>query len=174
VRDLQNRPSACDAMVRSHHPTYLSFTIPYAFSYVTSDTPQFQLSGQSLAFDEAAVGQQMANYVNSYAGDARIDQSAMATRARELAGVPITIYPFSVFYDLYAPDGQVYRYATEDDVTVFPTGTTSSRLTNPTEVGLPITNYYDALRKRLRDLGVSDRTTRYCAATGSIAFARRS
>jgi len=173
IRDLQNRPSACDILARAHHPIYLSFTIPYAFSYVTSNTPQFQLSGQVFSFDETVVGQQMVDYVNAYTGDARIDQSAMATRARELSGTTITIYPFSIFYSLYGPDGKVYNYSTEDDITVFPTGTTSSRLLNPTEVGLPATNYYDALRKQLRDLGVSDRTTRYCASVGAIAFARR-
>ena len=75
---------------------------------------------------------------------------------------------------LIAPDGRVFRYQTTDKVTLFPPDASSgASLLNPVELGLPAMNYYDALRRTLRTLGVSDRTVRFIAATGGVTFEER-
>lgn len=170
VRDEYERPGCASTLPKGFHPIYLSFTIPYRIPPVQRDV----LGQASPAFDEAVVAAFLGVYVSNYQGIGGIDQSLLATEARASAGVEVSIYPFQIFYDLLAPDGKVYHFSTSDVVTVFPDGTTTAQLLNPEDFGLPSTGYYSQLKKRLSDFGVSDRTTRYLVAPGTVTLLRRS
>jgi hypothetical protein len=170
VRNPLNRPAAANTLVRGLHPVQLSMAIPYSLaiqppSLATVITP----------FDEATVSANLEAFISSYRGLNVIDQSLIATEARSQASGIAAIYPFTITYELLGPDGRVFRYATEDVVTVFPDGTSSTaRLTNPLDFGLPTAGYHAALQHLLRGIGISNRTIRYLAAGGSVSLERRS
>lgn len=159
VGDARNRILAANTLVRGQHPVYLSFSIPYKRSKSASNTT---------VFDPVTAVNGLVSFINNYQSDDVLDQSLLATQARGPLGA---IYPFSVSYDLLAADGKVYHFVTEDTVTVFPDGTSSSaRLLNPEDFGLPTTGYYAALKRQLLLSGVSDRTIRYLTSSDEISF----
>ena len=86
--------------------------------------------------------------------------------------------PIILTYDLYAPDGQLYKYVTKDLVTLFPMNTANTaHLTNGATLRVPILNAdvdptlgsnaalfaaaNTQLSEQLVALGVSDRVVRY-------------
>lgn len=158
VAAAANRPGAASTLLRAPHPVYVYASVPY------------RLAGE---VDESAAARALGLFVGRYRGAVVLDQSRLATEARALVGAEATIFPFVVRYELLAPDGRVYAYETEDEVTLFPTGATAARLADPTSVGLPATGYHAALRRRLLAMGVSDRVARYVAAPGALALVRR-
>jgi hypothetical protein len=87
----------------------------------------------------------------------------------------VATYPFAIEYSLLAPNGKVYKYETDDIVSIFPDNglTSSSRLTNAAEVGLPASGYESALRKALLQMGVSDRTVRYLTTVDDLGLEQR-
>lgn len=159
VGSAVNRPGSSFTLVRAHHPIYVYAAVPY------------RLVGD---VNEAVASRSLGAFVSRYQASAVLDQSRIATEARTLIGTEATIYPFTVRYDLLAPDGKVYSYESEDEVTVFPSGLTSARLVDPVSVALPTTGYHATLRRRLLAMGVSDRVTRYAASTAALTFVRRS
>lgn len=172
----ENRPDPADYLARALHPVYVSFAVPYA---LRTDTSASARVGRLLVpqpnFDPAGAAAAIAKYVNEYRAADPIDVSSLVTQVRFAQGASVaTLYAFSVSYELLAPDGRVFRYQTTDKVTLFPPDASSgASLLNPVELGLPATNYYDALRQTLRALGVSDRTVRFIAATAGITFEAR-
>jgi len=169
VRNEYERPGCASTLAKGFHPIYVSFTIPYRLPPIRRDT----LGEQFVAFNESIAARYLEEYVSSYRGLGGLDQSLVATEARSAAGVEVSIFPFTIQYELLGPDGKVYRFETEDVVTLDPDEQTS-RLRNPSDFGLPSVGYAAALRKRLRNFGVSDRTTRYLIAPGTVTFLRRS
>lgn len=158
VGGAANRPGAASALARALHPVYVYASVPY------------RLAGE---VDETAASRSLGLFVGRYRGATPLDQSRLATEARVIVGADAAIFPFPVRYELLAPDGRVYAYETEDEVTLFPPGTTTARLADPAAVGLPTTGYHAALRRRLLAMGVSDRVARYVAAPAALTFARR-
>lgn len=175
IDDLQNRVSAANTLLRGRHPVYIAFTVPYSLRVLRAT----RLNGVDLAttvasFDELGAALSLVSYINAYADQNPLDQSLLATQARATGSGVAGIYPFTVEYDLLGPDGRVFHYATEDVVNVFPDGVTSSaRLLNPEDFGLPTTGYYAALRKLLTESGVSVRTLLYLATPEAVTFERR-
>lgn len=168
VDSLRNRPLAANTLVRGAHPVYLTLTVPYR-QRLSTDT--FRTIDPT--FDEDAAADALLLFVNTYKALDVIDQSLLATQARDLSDTIAAIYPFTIQYSLLGPDGRVYRFATEDRVTVFPKSGESARLLNPADFGLPSTGYEAALKKQLLDQGISDRNIRYLAAQGEVTFERR-
>ncbi len=173
IENPQNRILAGNMLVRGLHPVYLALTVPYALRIERSRRLDGSLDQTPVSFNEDAAAKGLLNFINAYTDQNPLDASSLSTQARAGSSSVATIYPFTVEYDLLGPDGRVYRFATEDRVTVFPDGTNSARLLNPTDFGLPTTGYYTALKKHLLDVGVSTRTIRYLAASGAVTFERR-
>lgn len=171
-----NPPAGGDYLVRSFHPVYVGFSVPYALRTDTSTNSRLgRLLAASPSFNPTTTVAELTRFITGFRGPDPMDVSGLTTRLRFAnEGVLATIYGFRVSYDLLAPDGKVYRYETTDRVTVFPSGEDGATLLNPTEVGLPATGYHAALRLKLARLGVSDRTIRYLVAPGAIGFTARS
>jgi hypothetical protein len=161
VADRENRVSCANTLVRGQHAVYLSFTVPYTRRAVGT-------------FDAQAAATALLAFINAFNRMDPLDAVTLSNEAAQNTNDAVTVYPFTVNYTLYAPDGRVFLYATEDRVTLTPDGaTTTARLTNPTDVGLPATGYHAALEQLLTTLGVADRTVRFLAADGAVAFSRR-
>lgn len=171
-----NRPDPADYLARAFHPVYLSFSVPYSLRSDTSTTARIgRLLVPAPSFDAVSAATTLAKYVDEYRAADPLDVSSLVTQVRFAQNASVaTIYGFTVTYELFAPDGRVFRYRTTDKVTLFPTDASSgASLTNPTEFGLPATDYYNALRNMLHALGVSDRTVRFIAATDGVTFVER-
>lgn len=171
VVDPRNRVSAANTLVRGHHPVYLSLSIPYRLTQVQG------ISGTTVTnpFDPTAASNALTSFINDYDSVVPMDQSTLSAKALSIAAGSASIYPFLVKYDFFAPDGSIYRYQTQDAISIIPDGVTSTAtLINPTDVGLPATDYQAALRKRILAMGVTDRNTRLFASSDAISFFVRS
>jgi hypothetical protein len=165
-----NRPACSSTLTRAAHPVYVYAAIPYK----QRTTPVSPLSTTVPTFDSVAAEKAMQTYINDYQSTEALDVSLIATEARSVSDAVASIYTFKVTYELYLPDGRVMLYETEDKITVFPDETTSSaRLVNGADFGLPTTGYAVALRTLLTNQGISDRVTRYRATDGAVVFDRR-
>ena len=175
VVNPDNRPDPADYLVRAFHPVYVSFSVPYALRTDTSPAARIgRLLVPTGTFDPSRAVTGTVQYIESYRSADPMDVSGLVSQLRLTNDVALAaLYTFEVNYELLAPDGKVYRYRTADKITPFPTATNGARLLNPTEVGLPTTGYYDALRKNLRALGVSDRAVRFLVASGAVTFEAR-
>jgi hypothetical protein len=103
-----------------------------------------------------------------------LDVNTLLTVARDTSEGASVFSTALMRYVLYLPDGRYIEYASEDVLTILPDGVTSSaRVINLTDLGLPTSGYYPALRMLLQNLGVSERLIRYFAEDGAIVFERR-
>lgn len=170
VNDRFNRPACSNTLARAYHPVYLYASIPYR----QRSTPTTPLSTVIPTFDQTTAQTDLQTYVNNYRETEPLDVSLLATKARETSSAVASIYTFKVTYQLYLPDGRVVTFETDDKITVFPDEVTSSaRLVNTADFGLPSSGYANKLKKLLVDQGISDRVTRYRATDGAIVFERR-
>jgi hypothetical protein len=170
VSNRMNRPACANTLLRAYHPIYLYISIPYR----PRITPVDPLSTVIPVFDPIPAAATLTEYLNAYRETEALDVSLIATKARETSAAIAAIYTFLVRYDLLIPDGRIMHFETADKITVFPDGATSTaRLTNPTDFGLPDTGYYAGLTRLLKDQGVTDRVTRYRVAPDGVAFVRR-
>jgi hypothetical protein len=169
VVDRMNRPACSNTLVRAYHPLYLYASIPYR----PRTTPFSPLSTVIPVFDAAVSVRSLIAYINAYQETEPIDVSLLATTARQTSTAIASIYTFKIYYDFILPDGRVLSFETDDKITLFPDSTSSARLTNPVDFGMPATGYEAALHRFLLDQGVSDRVTRYRATSGNIVFERR-
>lgn len=162
VADRENRVNCANTLVRGQHAVYLSFSVPYTRRAVG-------------VFDPQAAATALLAFINAFSRLDPLDAVTLSNEAAQTTNDAVTVYPFTVNYTLYAPDGRVFLYASEDKVTLTPDGTTTTaRLLNPAEVGLPTTGYHGALGQLLVSLGVTDRAVRFLAAEGAVSFTRRS
>jgi len=174
VKDDFNRTLGADPLVRAFHPIYLSFSLPYRARIVPRNTLDVFNAAGTLTVDTDAVQQALVDYVVATPFGTRPDAGGLGQAAKDADGNIAATYPFTINYALLAPDGRVYRYATDDIVSVVPDGvTTSARLLNPEDFGLPATGYYAALARQLARQGVSDRTVRYLAVADEVALEQR-
>lgn len=170
VNSRLNRPACSNTLLRAFHPVYLYVSIPYR----PRNTPADPLSTVIPIFDPVAAAVSLTAYLNNYRETEPLDVSLIATKARETSAAIAAIYAFSAQYDLMIPDGRLLRFETDDKITVFPDGTSSSaRLTNPTDFGFPSVGYYTALAKLLSDQGITDRVTRYRVSDYAVVFERK-
>jgi hypothetical protein len=165
VSDSFNRTNGADPLLRAFHPIYLSFTIPY----------RARVSGNALlTVNEAKVARTLIVAVRDTPFGLNIDAGTLGSTAKEADAAIAGTYNFPVRYSLQAPDGTIYRFETDDIVTVFPDGVTSSaRLLNPEDFDLDPASYYAPLKRQLQLLGVSDRTIRYLAASDAVTLEQR-
>ena len=170
VRSPAERITSANVLLRAKHPVYLAMTVPYALSI----TPDPLLGNTVVPFDEQIVAEKLSDFVSQYVLLNPLDQSILSTKIKSVAQTAASIYPFTIQYELYAPDGCVYKYETNDRINVFTDTRDNVRLLNPEEVGLPSTNYGTQLRNNLQLLGISNRTICYILPVDQISFERRS
>lgn len=171
VNDDFNRTLCANPLVRAFHPVYLSFSMPYRARIIPRNTLAVFNAAGTLTVDAATVQQALVDYITATPFGTRPDAGGLGQAAKSADGNIAATYPFTIFYSLLAPDGRVYQFATEDIVTVRPDGVTSSaRLLNPSDFGLPSTGYFTALERQLLRQGISDRTIRYLAYTDEVAL----
>jgi hypothetical protein len=132
-------------------------------------------------FDTTAAAQQLADYINAFDSNDDLDASDISSFLRANFTMLGTVYPFTdinpIYYQLYAPDGQVVEFSTTDIISIFEKQGVS--LVNAAELIPP-----PALQNRgilsiaspsnLRDwflyAGVSDRTIKYRTKAALITF----
>lgn len=166
-----NRAACANSLVRAPHPVYLYATIPYR----PRTTPASSLSTVVPVFDAVAAQAALTTFINTYRETEPLDVSLLATQARAVSIAVASIYNFTLTYQFYLPDGRVMTFDTQDKITIFPDGVTSSAtLRDPASFGLPTENYFSRLKALLVAQGVSDRTTRYRASADSVVFEQRS
>lgn len=148
VRGSDERIAAAYLLPRGHNPVDVSMTITYVLSATATEL-----------LDDDAIAQTIVTFINAF--DATAGQISVPAIIQlllntyptiayiipSLAGQPI----LTIFYNLLAPTGDVFSYATSDIVTV-----------NPSYMTAGPTTY------TLASLGVTDRTLRYVAAASDI------
>lgn len=171
VSDRNIRNSNSNALVRAPHVVYVYASIPYR----QRTTPINPLSTEIPVFDEVAAQSAVQTYLSNYRELEPVDAQLIGTKVREASNGAATIFTFAAQYTLPLPNGLLAQYETSDLITIFPDERTSTaRLLNPQDFGLPSTGYAAGLRALLQNMGLSDRVTRYSAANGAIVFERRS
>lgn len=165
VNDLNNRPTGYNTLTRAYHPIYMNFTVDYKIRTSVD-------IGESFDFDDTETEKDLIDYINSYFDTEVLDVSVILSKIRELAPNVSTIYPLTIDYSLYLPDGRLINYRTRDRLTILPTTEDQVEILNPSDFGFP-TNFYLSLKSLLLSLGVSDNNIRYLATEDSIIFNRR-
>jgi hypothetical protein len=140
-------------LVRGYNPAYVSAKIPYTRRY-----------GAQTSYDRSALAAAVAAFVNGFDWRNVLAFSSFSdflTKTFTDIGV---VYPFTLGYTLFAPDGQVLVYESRDIATLFPGPENTAALLNGEELRTPLATPNDgSLRNFLAELGVTDRTVRYLA-----------
>ena len=111
VTDSFERNVCANNSVRGYIPVYVSVIGKYA------------LTAGSAAVDNATLNQAIATFITDWDTTTPLDVSAITTYLRATFPVINRFYdPVTLFYTLYAPDGQMYEFQTTDVVEIFPDG----------------------------------------------------
>lgn len=135
VRDQFERVTTASQLVRAWHPIYISLDVEYT------------LKSNAPAIDADRVAQSVVSYINTFDPREVIDVSDVTTFIRNTVPSIDTIYPFTIRYQLLAPDGTTVDYETADRVDMDP-----AKL---------VDNGVVRTREELLRMGVSERTTRF-------------
>lgn len=147
VLDTFERTVTGSPLVRAMHPVYLSFVLEYTLraGFESPDTNR--------------IAQALVRYINTFDPREVIDVSDITTFVRNTVPAIDTVYPFTIDYQLLAPDGTTVDYATTDRVVMH-------------ETKLVDTGIVRTAAELLR-MGVSDRTTRFVTNVDRIDFVER-
>lgn len=148
VTDNFERTVVASPLVRAPHPVYLSLDL------------QYKLRSGYASIDEAQVAQVIVSYVNAFDSREVIDVSDIITRVRNAAPAIDTVYPFTIRYQLLAPDGTTVDYETPDRVVMDPDYLVDNGVVRSVE--------------ELLRMGVSDRTTRFVTNLSRVQVSERS
>lgn len=188
--DRFERVLASNPLVKGYTPVYIRMSIAYRLR-----------TGAAAALDDAAMAQTTAAFINTFNLEHTLDMTAILQNVRDTyPDLGVIVSPTILAYDLFAPDGQVYMYETQDIVTVYPSypannarllngNATDADVIGPPELALrvPINNaaldptystefetLFAAANKTLKDqlteLGISDRTLIYLTTADDITF----
>lgn len=159
TRSYNDRVVAADHLLRMRHPIWIEMVIPYRFKR-TADS----------SLTEVDVSTQMANYISSFDPNDDLDVSDLSTAFRNFASEVGTVFTFDIYYNLYAPDGQVAAFKTSDIVSIYLTSGNGVELLNGSDIVVPpemvakgileistnshLTEWYNLM-------GISDKTVKY-------------
>lgn len=161
VNDRYERVLASNVQAKGYHPVYVYADIFYSVR-----------TGQTVSAD--AVVQAAVSFIATFDPTEVIDVSALTENLRQAFPNISVIYPFSLRFDLIAPDGQVYKFTTTDVVSVFPSENNGATLTNGAALRSPIDNDdLDSLKAQLKELGITDRTLRYLSQATLVTATQR-
>lgn len=180
--DRFERVICSNPLVKAKHPVYLEVSFRYRLG--------------SAALSDAATGdvaKAIAEFINSFEGDDRLDLSALRSHVREkFPQIGVIYEPFDVRYKLLAPDGQTFYFTTRDLVSVEPAWPDNNvRLLNGitlrtailsgdidasvSSANVPLAQSVHAeIRRQMAELGVSDRNIRYLADVADIQVTKES
>jgi len=166
VTNRDRRISAANQLVRARNPIWLEMTIPYRMKPTSGDT-----------LDHSAAAEFLATYINNFDPNDDLDFSDLATQLRnEYAGIGV-VFPFTIYYHLHSPDGQIASYSTEDVVSIFDLNSNGATLLNGNSIVAPqvlssltFINTPGALVSWYGYLGITDRTVNYRAKSSNISF----
>ena len=168
LTDRFERVLCANPLAKALHPIYLSLN--FTFRAATNATG---------ATDTVALAAGISDFINGLDSANLIDLSEILQYVRDsFPNIGLIRDPIILTYDLYAPDGQLYKYVTKDLVTLFPMNTANTaHLTNGATLRVPILNAdvdptlgsnaalfaaaNTQLSEQLVALGVSDRVVRY-------------
>lgn len=147
VRGTRDRVLCAYQLPRAHHPVVIGMDIVYRLKTSATAT-----------LDNLAIARTVSDYINAFdATDGAIDVSSIIELVKATYPTIANIVPattsgpiLTIAYELRAPTGDVLSYSTTDVVEV----------TSAKQVGGPTL--------ALADYGVTDRTLRYVANTGTV------
>lgn len=159
TKSYDNRVVAANHLLRMRHPIWIETLIPYRLKR-TADS----------SLTEVDVSTQMAAYVNGFDPNDDLDQSDMATAFREYAPEVGTVFAFEIYYNLYAPDGQVAAFKTTDIVSIFMSSGSGVELLNGSEIVVPPSMIAQGITEISTEsdllewynlMGITDKTVKY-------------
>lgn len=145
VRSPEQQTPGANLLLRAEHPIYLSAALTYR---------------ARTAVDETALVATLLQTIEASA-PGNFEVSTLTTTLLNAEPNLNSVRAVTLTYELHLPDGRVARYQTEDRIQVLPNGTSSARLVNAADLGLPNANTLSHLRALLESHGVSDRVVRY-------------
>jgi len=144
VSSDEHRLTCASVLARGLHPVYLSINVQYELAPTAVED-----------LDETLAAEGLADFITNYDTRLNLDVSDIMAYLRNTYSAIGYIAPLTINYDLYAPNGWVIAYTTQDKVVVDP-----SKYVNPWYVA----NFDPAL------YGVSDRVLRYLSVPALITF----
>lgn len=159
TRSYNDRVIAADHLLRMRHPIWIEAVIPYRLKR-TADT----------SLTEVNVSTQMSNYINSFDPNDDLDVSDLSTAFRNFASEVGTVFTFEIYYNLYAPDGQMVAFKTTDIISIYLTTGNGVELLNGPDIQVPPTMVAKGITEistnsHLIDwynlMGISDKTVKY-------------
>jgi hypothetical protein len=172
VRSYVERIVAANHLIKARTPIWIYANIPYRLKPTATDviTPS---TAQSAISD----------HINAFDPNDDLDMSDLSTVFRDTYPDTVgTVFPFTIEYDLHAPDGQVLQFETTDIVSIFLKSTNGVTLMNSGDIVVPdeliakgITSI--STESDLNNLyayyGISDRTVTYKTRPELITFTLR-
>ena len=166
VSDPNRRVADSNHLVRGRNPIWVEMIIPYRLKPTATDT-----------FDVNDAAVDVAAFINSFSVDDDLDMSDIMTELRTKYPMLGTVFPFRIYYQLHAPDGQVAQFSTGDIVSIFDLEENDVVLENGSDLLAPPamspTVYIDtpsSLSSWYALYGISDRTVRYYTTASRITF----
>jgi len=166
------RVLAANHLVRARHPVWIEANIPY----------KMKLTMSSASIDEEVAAQDLATFINDFDPNDDLGMNDLATQFRLNNSNVGNVSPFTLYYDLYSPDGQVISFSTTSAVSIFITSSNGVAIENSGEIEVPqelvdqgiteindensLNSYYDLM-------GISDRTVKYRSSESHITFTRQ-
>jgi hypothetical protein len=148
--------SAASPLARAYHPLYLKFVVEYSRLRSATDT-----------VDAEAAAQALAAFINTFPATEIIDMSTISDQLRaHYPSIVGQVYPFTIEYEVYVPDGRVITFTTADKVEL-PADTVRLRALQAAPDD-PIEGLLDPL-----EYGLSDAVVCYRAATTDIVVRER-
>lgn len=169
----ERRVLAANHLVRARHPVWIEANIPY----------KMKLTMSSATIDEEAAAQSLATYINDFNPNDDLGMNDLATQFRVDNPNVGNVSPFTLYYDLHSPDGQIVSFSTTSTVSIFITSDNGVSLENSEDIEVPqdlidqgITeiNDADSLNAYYALMGISDRTVKYRSSESYIMFTRQS
>lgn len=167
TQQRDNRILAGNHLLRAWHPIWVYFTMPYRLKPTATES-----------FPATQAAELLASYINTFNPNDNLDMNDLATQVRNSYDMVGTVFPFTIYYDLYSPDGQVLQFSTADIVSIFSLSTNGVILVNSSEIQVPPEMVAEGisvidettLSEYMTLMGISDRTTKYRCDASMIAF----
>jgi len=162
VKSRDVRILAANHLMRVRHPTWIEMVVEYRMKATVGTL-----------LDVVAAAQTVSDFVNTFNPQDDLDTSDIATILRTTYPDIGAVYPLTIYYRFYSPDGQMVYFSTTDIISIFmDTAHPGVTFLNPGDVysgSIPMITAAD-LRTYYNGLGVSDRTVQYRTTANMITF----
>lgn len=172
VTNFDTRVLAENHLVRARNPIWVSMTIPFRYKPTSQST-----------IDTSEAAGRVAAHIDVFDANDDLDMSDISALIRDAYPDSVgTVFPFTIEYDLYTPDGQLLQFTTTDIVSIYPTTSNGVTLLNGDDIVVPtslqvkgVTRIVTAsdLSNLYAVYGISDRTVVYRSRAELIYFVLR-